>query len=61
MPSTIALSAADRKALLDLYRHGPDPHVARRAHLLLLLAAGYLANGNPFEIEGSVYPAPKVA
>jgi transposase len=41
MYPTIALSAAERKALLDLYRHGPDPQVARRAHLLLLLAEGY--------------------
>jgi putative transposase len=41
MPCTIALSAAQRKALLDLYRHGTDPEVARRAHIVLLLADGF--------------------
>jgi putative transposase len=41
MSSTIALSAQDRKALLDLYRHPGDPQVSHRAHILLLLAEGY--------------------
>jgi transposase len=40
MNSTIALSADERKTLLDLYRRGADPEVARRAHLVLLLADG---------------------
>jgi transposase len=42
MNSTIVLSDAERKALLDLYRHSPDPEVAHRAHIVLLLAEGYL-------------------
>ena len=41
MNTTITLSADERKALLDLYRHGTDPEVTRRAHLLLLLAEGH--------------------
>ena len=41
MSCTIALSAAQRKALLDLYRHGTDPEAARRAHIVLLLADGF--------------------
>jgi len=40
MNSTISLSADERKALLDLYRRGTDPEVARRAHIILLLADG---------------------
>src|SRR5262245_43096430 len=40
MSCTITLAAPERKALLDLYRHSPDPAVAHRAHLLLLLADG---------------------
>jgi transposase len=38
---SIRLSPADHKALLDYYRHSADPDVRRRAHVLLLLAAGY--------------------
>jgi putative transposase len=41
MPCTIPLSAAQRKALLRLYRRGSDPEVARRAHIVLLLADGF--------------------
>jgi transposase len=41
MNSTIALSAHERKALLDLYRHDTDPTRTHRAHLLLLLADGW--------------------
>ena len=41
MSCTIALRADQRKALLRLYRHGADPLVARRAHILLLLADGW--------------------
>jgi putative transposase len=41
MNSTISLSADERKALLDLYRHATDPEVGRRAHILLLLGDGY--------------------
>jgi putative transposase len=41
MPCTIPLSAAQRKALLGLYRRGTDPEVARRAHIVLLLADGF--------------------
>src|SRR5262245_2049547 len=41
MNSTIALSADERKALLGLYRRGPDPEAGRRAHILLLLGKGY--------------------
>jgi len=37
---TIVLSAEERKALLDLYRRGTDTEVARRAHIVLLLADG---------------------
>jgi putative transposase len=40
MNSTISLSADERKALLDLYRHG-DPAPSHRAHVLLLLADGW--------------------
>ncbi len=41
MNSTITLSPAQRKALLDLYRHETDPALAHRAHLVLLLADGW--------------------
>ncbi|HKB41468.1 MAG TPA: IS630 family transposase [Gemmataceae bacterium] len=41
MNSTIVLAADERKALLDLYRRGTDPEVARRAHMVLLLADGF--------------------
>jgi putative transposase len=38
---SIRLSPADHKALLHHYRHSADPDVRHRAHVLLLLAAGY--------------------
>ena len=41
MSCTISLAVHERKALLDLYRHSPDPAVSHRAHLLLLLADGF--------------------
>ena len=41
MDGTIALRRSERKTLLDHYRRHPDPAVRLRAHLLLLLAAGY--------------------
>jgi transposase len=41
MNSSITLSAAQRKALLDLYRHDTDPALTHRAHILLLLADGW--------------------
>jgi putative transposase len=41
MNSTIVLAADERKALLDLYRRGTVPEVARRAHMVLLLADGF--------------------
>lgn len=41
MSCTIALTTRERKALLHLYRHGADPQAARRAHILLLLGAGF--------------------
>ena len=41
MSCTITLRADQRKALVRLYRHGADPLVARRAHILLLLADGW--------------------
>jgi transposase len=41
MSSTITLSTKERKALLDLYRHGDDPALTHRAHLVLLLADGW--------------------
>jgi putative transposase len=44
MYPTIALSAHERKALLDQYRYATDPEVGRRAHLILLLADGWTWN-----------------
>ncbi len=41
MHSTIVLSTQQRKTLLRLYRCPTDPHTARHAHILLLLADGY--------------------
>jgi putative transposase len=41
MSCTITLGADERKALLDLYRHGTDPEVTHRAHIVLLLADGF--------------------
>jgi transposase len=39
--TSIRLTDDQRKELLELYRRHPDPPVRRRAHLLLLLDAGY--------------------
>src|ERR1051326_7397034 len=39
--ASVRLSAADRNALLGLYRSDPDPQVRQRAHILLLLGDGY--------------------
>src|SRR5262245_48132951 len=41
MHSTIVLSDDERKSLLGLYRHSPEPEVSHRAHIVLLLARGY--------------------
>jgi len=41
MSCTITLSAPERKSLLDLYRHGTDPGLIHRAHILLLLGDGF--------------------
>jgi putative transposase len=41
MSSTIALTSDQRNVLLDIYRSDPDPQLRLRAHILLLLAAGY--------------------
>jgi putative transposase len=41
MDGSIRLSAAERKALLQLVHRGPDVREARRAHVLLLLAEGW--------------------
>jgi transposase len=38
---SIALTAGDRNALFDLYRQARDPQLRLRAHILLLLDAGY--------------------
>ena len=39
--TSIRLTEADRKQLLDRYRTDPDPQVRLRAHILLLLGGGY--------------------
>lgn len=41
MTTSIASLNRQRKALLHLYRHHPQPEVRHRAHLLLLVADGY--------------------
>ena len=41
MEGSIQLTAAQRKMVLSVYRSGPDAHVARRAHILLLLDRGH--------------------
>jgi transposase len=41
MSASISLSRRDRKALLSLYRTAADPQLRLRAHVLLLLDAGY--------------------
>jgi transposase len=40
MESSIRLTAKERKTALQIYRSGSDARIARRAHILLLLAAG---------------------
>jgi transposase len=40
MEGSIRLTAKERKAALQIYRSGGDARIARRAHILLLLAAG---------------------
>jgi transposase len=40
MEGSIRLTAGERKVLLKIYRHGKDPQVCRRAHVLLLIAEG---------------------
>jgi putative transposase len=39
--SSIRLARGDEQALLDLYHRAADPEVRHRAHILLLLNAGY--------------------
>ena len=41
MAATPALRAAQRRRLLDYYRHHHDPAVRSRAHIILLLADGH--------------------
>ena len=41
MEGSIQLQEAERKSLLDVYRRHSDPAVCRRAHIVLLLAAGH--------------------
>jgi transposase len=41
MPCSIQLTDDERNTLLDCYRSDPDPQLRLRAHLVLLLAAGY--------------------
>jgi transposase len=41
MPCSIQLTADERNTLLDCYRSDPDPQLRLRAHIVLLLAAGY--------------------
>jgi len=45
----VRLSAADRNALLGLYRSDPDPQVRHRAHIHLLLG-----DGHPWATIGAV-------
>ena len=40
MESSIRLTAKERKTALQVYRSESDVRVARRAHILLLLALG---------------------
>jgi Homeodomain-like domain len=40
--TSIRLTPAERQALLDHYRRAADPEVRLRAHILLLLDAGFL-------------------
>src|SRR5262245_17312913 len=41
MAAALSLSAAQRKRLLDDYRHHHDPAVRSRSHIILLLADGH--------------------
>ena len=41
MTCSVTLDAAQRRALIERYRKGPDPEVRFRAHILLLLDYGY--------------------
>jgi transposase len=41
MDGSLRLTDAERKTLLQMYRSGEDARVARRAHVVLLLAAGW--------------------
>src|SRR5947208_11463751 len=41
MDGSIELSAEQRKVLLSVYRCGKDVRVARRAHIVLLIAEGW--------------------
>jgi transposase len=41
MPCSIQLTADERNTLLDCSRSDPDPQLRLRAHIVLLLAAGY--------------------
>src|ERR1700757_2092939 len=41
MNFSIQLTSEERNTLLDCYRSDPDPQLRLRAHLVLLLAAGY--------------------
>jgi len=41
MDGTITLRSSERKTLLEQYRRDPDPTVRLRAHIVLLLAAGF--------------------
>src|SRR5262249_56217935 len=41
MDFSIQLTPEERNTLLDYYRADPDPQLRLRAHIILLLAAGY--------------------
>jgi transposase len=41
MDGNITLRSSERKALMEHYRRNPNPAVRLRAHIVLLLAAGY--------------------
>lgn len=40
MSSALTVKSAQRRALLDHYRHDPDPAVRQRAHIILMLTDG---------------------
>jgi transposase len=54
MNCPIALSAEERKTVLDLERHGTAPALSRRAHLILLVAAGRAWD----TIRAALFPSP---